>query len=94
MFEPGKNRERFQILKKELENNKKCLNFKEARFISLAECESILEISKLFYQETYGIHITRVPHEIQFLYDNNQVFKNKINDISKTEYSYGDISSY
>ena len=74
LFEPGKNRERYQALKKELEKKKKIPSFKEANFITLDECENILETTKKYYQQLYGRFITTVPSELESIYDHNQVF--------------------
>ncbi len=74
LFEPGKNRERYQALKKELEKKKKIPCFKEAHFITLEECENILETTKQYYQQVYGKFITSVPFELDSIYYHNQVF--------------------
>lgn len=73
LFEQGRNKDRYQALKKELENKKQKLEFKEARFISIAECENILERTKTYYQNLYGDYITSVPSELSSVYDYNQV---------------------
>ena len=57
LFEPGRNKDRYQTLKKELENKKQIVGFKEARFISLEECENILEATLCYYQDLYGKYI-------------------------------------
>ena len=73
LFEPGRNKERYQTLKRELETKKQIQGFKEARFISLEECENILDRTKVYYQDLYDKYITTVPRELDYLYDHNQV---------------------
>ena len=73
LFEPGKNKERYQALKKQLENKRQIPSLIEARFISLDECENILDRTKKYYQQLYGRYIVEVPSELDELYDHNQV---------------------
>ena len=67
LVDPGKNRDRYDALKRILGRKKQVAITKQSQQLTLESCEQILNKCKAFYKGLYGEYINRLPEEIERL---------------------------